>query len=183
MMETGMRGGMRRAVVADASAIARIHVETWRAAYAGVLPDSYLVGMTRGKQAAGWVRAIASERAGFLTLVMEEAGAGIVGFVSAGPVRKSGLPHDCGIKGEVCTLYVGSDWQGRGYGRALLQGALANLFENDLGGVVVWVLEANPSRFFYEAMGGARLATRHEMFAGADVGEIGYVWHQTSWGG
>ncbi len=179
-MGTGMRGGMRRATVADTPAIARIHVDTWRATYAGILPDAYLVGMTRVQQSASWQRAVAMDRGGYVTLVMEEAGTGIVGFASAGPVRKSGLPRGSGVRGEVYTLYVDDDWQGRGYGRALLQGTLANLFENGLGGIVVWVLEANPSRFFYEAMGGVRLAARHEMFAGADVGEIGYVWHAMS---
>jgi GNAT superfamily N-acetyltransferase len=177
-MEAGMRGGMRRATMADAMAIARVHVETWRTAYAGIVPDAYLVGMRRTQHAANWRRAIAGDRGGRLTLVMEEAGSGIVGFASGGPARRRDLPRDSDIRGEVYTLYVGGDWQGRGYGRALFQGVLANLFENDLGSVVVWVLEANPSRFFYEAMGGARLATRREMFAGADLAEIGYVWHE-----
>jgi ribosomal protein S18 acetylase RimI-like enzyme len=177
-MQDGIQGGMRRATPGDAAAIARIHVDAWRATYAGILPDAYLVGMRRMQQAAGWRRAIAGDRGARLTLVMEEAGAGIVGFVSGGPARKGGLPRGGGVRGEVYTLYVGGDWQGRGYGRALLYGVMASLFENDLGGVVVWVLEANPSRFFYEAMGGARLATRREMFAGADLAEIGYVWHE-----
>ena len=132
--------------------------------------------MQRDRQAAGWRRQISHDRDGRLTLVMEEEKGGIVGFASAGPVRKSGLPHGSGIRGEVYTLYVGGDWQGRGYGRALLHGAMAGLFENGLGGVVVWVLAANPSRFFYEAMGGARLATRRETFAGVDLDEVGYVW-------
>ena len=37
---------IRRAQAGDAEAIARIHVETWRATYAGLLPDRYLVGMS-----------------------------------------------------------------------------------------------------------------------------------------
>lgn len=179
-MDAGMRGGMRRATVADAAAIARIHVETWRATYAGMLPDDYLVNMHRGRQAAGWRRALAADRNGRLTLVMEEAGTGIVGFASGGPARLDGLPADLppdrSLRGEIYTLYVDVDAQGRGYGRALLHGLVANLIENDLGGVIVWVVEANPARFFYEAMGGRRLACRRERFAGAEVDEVAYVW-------
>ena len=47
---------LRPAKVADARAIARIHVETWRTTYAGILPDSTLVGMTVDGKAAGWRR-------------------------------------------------------------------------------------------------------------------------------
>lgn len=177
-MRGDMRGGMRQATVADAAAIARIHVETWRTTYAGILPDAYLVGLHRGRQAAGWRRSLAADRGGRLTLVMEEAGTGIVGFASAGPVRPAERPcASDDVRGEVYTLYVGSDWQGHGYGRALLQGVLANLVANDLGGVIAWVIEANPARFFYEAMGGVRLAARRERFAGSDLDEVGYVWH------
>lgn len=176
-MDAGMRGGMRRATVADAAAIARIHVDTWRSAYAGMLPDAYLVGLHRGRQAAGWRRQLAADRGASLTLVMEEAGTGIVGFAGAGPVRPHDLPAGSTVRGEVYTLYVDSDAQGRGYGRALLQGVMASLFGNDLGGIVVWVLAPNPARFFYEAMGGTPLATRRERFAGTDLEEVAYVWH------
>ena len=175
-MDAGMRGGMRRATVADAAAIARIHVDTWRATYAGILPTDYLVNLHRGRQAAGWRRNLVTQRSGKLTLVMEEAGTGIVGFASAGPARSGDLPLDSDINGEIYALYVGGDWQGRGYGHALLQGVVANLFENDRGAVAAWVIEANPSRFFYEAMGGVRLASRRERFAGIDLDEIAYVW-------
>jgi ribosomal protein S18 acetylase RimI-like enzyme len=184
MMDAGMRAGMRRATVADAAAIARINVETWRATYAGMLPDDSLVNQHRGRQAAGWRRNLAADRNGRLTLVMEEAGSGIVGFASGGPVRHDGLPADLLAtlppertpRGEIYTLYVDGDAQGHGYGRALLQGLVANLIANDLGGVLVWVVAANPARFFYEAMGGMRLAGRCERFAGADVEEITYLW-------
>jgi ribosomal protein S18 acetylase RimI-like enzyme len=175
-MDAGMRGGMRRATVADAAAIARIHVETWRATYAGMLPDTYLVNLYRGRQAAGWRRMLAGNRGPNVTLVMEEAGTGVVGFASAGLVRPHDMPAGGAVRGEIYTLYVDGDAQGRGYGRALLQGVMASLFGNGLGDVVVWVLAANPSRFFYEVMGGAPLATRRERFAGAEIDEVGYVW-------
>lgn len=175
-MKAGMQSGMRRATVADAASIARIHVDTWRATYAGILPDHYLVGMQRARQAASWRRAIGADRGGRMTLVMEGAGVGIVGFANTGPARKSGLPQGSDVRGEIYTLYVDPDWQGNGFGRALLNGGLATLVENNLSGVVVWVLEANPSRFFYEAMGGERIASRQETFAGVDLAEIGYAW-------
>jgi ribosomal protein S18 acetylase RimI-like enzyme len=71
---------------------------------------------------------------------------------------------------------VAPDWQGRGIGRLLLEGLLARLHEGGLGEAVVWVLGANPSRFFYEALGGRRVAERKERFAGVDLEEAAYAW-------
>ena len=49
---------IRRAAKADASAIARVHVETWQSAYAGLLPDMTLAQMSDVRQAAWWSRAL-----------------------------------------------------------------------------------------------------------------------------
>ena len=45
---------IRRAKRDDAAAIGRVHVETWQAAYAGMLPDAMLVGMSDVRQSAWW---------------------------------------------------------------------------------------------------------------------------------
>ena len=37
---------MREAILADAEAIATVHVRSWQAAYRGQLPDEYLDGLT-----------------------------------------------------------------------------------------------------------------------------------------
>ena len=45
-----------------------------------------------------------------------------------------------------------------------------------LDSAVIWVLAANPSRYFYEAMGGRREGERVERLWGADLKETGYGW-------
>ena len=47
---------LRLATQHDAEAIARIHVETWRSTYAGLLPDDLLIGMSIEKQKKMWHR-------------------------------------------------------------------------------------------------------------------------------
>ena len=42
--------------------------------------------------------------------------------------------------------------------------------------LAVWVLAGNPSRFFYEAIGGRRIALRTERMGDEDVQEIAYGW-------
>ena len=43
---------IRRAHKSDAAAIGRVHVETWQATYAGLLPDAMLAGMSDVRQSA-----------------------------------------------------------------------------------------------------------------------------------
>lgn len=163
----------------DAAAIARVHVDAWRAAYAGTVPDEYLIGMTEQAQAKAWRRLLAARRRQETVLVaevpggVEEAGAAaIVGFGSCGPQRMRALLYS----GEVYTLYVAPDWQGEGIGRRLLAALFRRLYENGVPDAVIWVLAANPARFFYEAMGGQRVAERQDSFAGAMLEETAYAW-------
>ena len=166
---------LRRARAGDAEAIARIHVETWRATYAGLLPDRYLVGMSAQGQGFAWRKAIARRGRNEAILVArardEQAAPGpIVGFGNAGPARSNLAPY----KAEVYTLYVALDWQGRGIGKQLLGGLFRGLVEAGLEDAYLWVLSSNPSRFFYEAMGGERAAERQEAFAGTLLDETAY---------
>ncbi len=164
---------LRAARPADAAAIARVHVETWRATYAGIVPDAYLVAMTESKQALQWNNAIRSVVAPEAVLVAESSdlpGGRIVGFGSCGRARQR--PG----AGEVFTLYVAPDWQGRGIGRRLLHGLLAKLERGGLNEALVWELSDNPARFFYEAMGARRAAERQGPFAGVHLEEAAYAW-------
>ncbi len=169
--------GLRPARPGDAPAIARVHVETWRAAYAGIVPDTYLVAMTESKQALQWNNTIRSAVAPEVVLVAESSdlpGGRIVGFGSCGRARKRPGAGPGG--GEIFTLYVAPDWQGRGIGRRLLHGLLAKLKTGGLNEALVWVLSDNPARFFYEAMGARRAAERQERFAGVELEEAAYAW-------
>jgi len=162
---------VRAAQRSDAASIARVHVETWRAAYPGIVPEDYLVRMTESHQTALWEASINGAHGADAVLVAEDTGgAGVVGFGNCGRARQ-----DSAI-GEVFTLYVANDWQGRGIGRALLGGLFGALRERGLTQVMIWVLSANPARFFYEAMGGKRRAERREPFYGMMLDETAYIW-------
>ena len=64
----------------------------------------------------------------------------------------------------------------------LLGGLFRGLVEAGLEDAYLWVLSSNPSRFFYEAMGGERAAERQEAFAGTLLDETAYGWPDlTAW--
>ena len=162
---------IERARPGDAGPLARVYVETWRAAYAGLLPDRVLVAMQESvhrARFAGWIGRQSDRQ---FILVARAQNAGVVGLCSAGQAR--GGPE---TEGEIYLLYVDQDWQNRGVGRSLLRAALRGLRAGGFRTVILWVLADNPSRFFYEATGGVRAAERTERLWGTDLREISYVW-------
>ena len=167
---------VRTAVPEDADGIARVHIETWQATYAGILPDSYLVALRQRDQARQWHALLNHAGQRDVALVLEARGErtrpAVLGFASAGPARDPGLLYDA----EVYTLYVGSDWQGQGLGRLLMGTLFRTLFDRGMEDAMLWVLAANPSRFFYQHMGGQVIARRDEHLAGARFPALAYGW-------
>lgn len=162
---------IRDAQAGDAPSIARVHVATWRTTYPGLIPDSILVGMSEQRHAEMWRRSIVNP-GGDVVVVAEHPRDGVVGFASCGARRGGNLP----FAGEVYTLYVQQDHQGRGLGRRLLAHSFAMLLGRGYPSAVVWVLATNPSRFFYRAMGGAHAADRTEALWGVLMDETAFGW-------
>lgn len=163
---------IRRAAVADAAAIAEVHVETWRDTYAGLVPSRVLVGMRRRHKAAMWSQALDRRRTRQVVMVAEDDAGAVVGFGSCGPAKGVDLDFD----GEVYTLYVLPDYQGRGIGARLLAGLFEALLVGGSRSALIWVLAGNPARFFYQTAGGAWIAVREERLWGATLREMAYGW-------
>jgi GNAT superfamily N-acetyltransferase len=151
----------------DAVGIGRVHVAAWRSAYATILPAAYLAGLSLVRQAAGYDRAIA---AGACVMVAEAEGR-VVGFATAAVTPGAELGE-----GEIQTLYVQDDWRDHGAGRALLRAVGLFLAGQGCTTAYLWVLRDNPSRWFYERLGGRPAARGTVPVAGQDVPQTAYVW-------
>lgn len=169
---------IRRAARGDAAAIGRVHVETWQATYAGLLPDAMLVAMSDVRQSAWWSQLLADPGEARGVFVADDQEAGVVGFGSCGPVRDppEGLDGREFRVGEVYTLYVEPDFQNLGLGRQLLGALFRQLKADRCDTAVLWMLAENPTRFFYEGLGGERVGERTDTMAGVDVEEIAFAW-------
>ena len=160
---------IRPARPGDASGIARLDIETWRTTYAGVLSASYLVGLSERRREIGWRMAILREPRD-VRVALDAAGM-ILGFGSCGPSRSE--RH---FPGEVFTLYVAPDQQNQGIGRRLLIALFRRLVASGLDAAIVWVLRDNPSRFFYERLGGHQTIRKAIPVGGSLVEAIAYGW-------
>lgn len=160
---------IRHAVPGDAGPIARLDVETWQAAYAGILGTPYLAGLSASRREIGWANVI--RRAPREVHVAVERNGGILGFGSCGACR--GEP---GYSGEVFTLYVAPDWQNQGIGRSLLLAMFTQLVAQGHRAAVIWVLRDNPARFFYQRLGGKEMRRKLLPFNGTQVAASGFGW-------
>jgi ribosomal protein S18 acetylase RimI-like enzyme len=164
---------LRAAVTADAGAIARVHVASWRTTYRGLMPQSYLDGLRLDDYTERWSRILEDPASRSIVFVVEEAEQ-VVGFASCGRER-DGDPR---YQGELYAIYLVREAQGRGHGGALVRACAAALAERGRTSMVIWVLRDNePARRFYERLGGAFLRERPLDFgAGFAAMEVAYLW-------
>ncbi len=139
---------IRRAVPTDVDALVRIQSDTWRAAYAQLVPAAALDRLSGPEARAAW-RAAVTAGGGYHVFVAGE-GEWTVGFCAA--VHHSGR-DGAGIA-EVATLLVEPRWGRRGHGGRLLAAAAAALRVDGAQYGLAWVPEADAaSRSFYKAAG------------------------------
>ena len=137
---------------ADIDAVAAMHVRTWQAGYAGIMPAEVLD--TLDPAAFAETRRARNAPPGARTLVAEDAGT-IVGFVSFGPHRRQNGDNQYvdGI-GEIYAIYVAPERWGTGAGRALMTAAREALAAAGRSELRLWVLAENHrARRFYERAG------------------------------
>lgn len=172
---------IRKARPADAIAIGAVHVAAWRSAYPGILPDNFLAKMSVSRHAAHYDAAIRNGGGVLVATasgsdVPSGSGSRIIGFATAGRARTTEIGGRRLGEGEVETLYVLDDWRERGVGRQLLHAAGAQLAEAGCRSAFLWVLKANPSRWFYERLGGRSVAEADILFAGENLTQLAFVW-------
>lgn len=139
---------VREARLEDAPAIAGVNIRSWRTAYAGILPDSFLEAMDVAEDEQRWRRAIrlASPKQRPV-LVAEGAEDSVVGFAVVGEDNEE--PGH----GLLFLLYVDPTAWGSRAGHELMAASEAWLAER-WDRAVLWVLEANErARRFYERAG------------------------------
>ena len=159
-----------RAHAGDGAAIAAIHVAVWRNAYPGILPDHTLAGLSQPRLAMQYEAAI-RRGAPMLVARTAEAPRRVVGFTTASR-SAPGAPAE----GEVETLYVLDDWREQGIGRLLLRHAARHLTLLSCGSLFLWVLADNPSRWFYEHLGGRPAMASVTRIGGRPLSQIAMVW-------
>jgi GNAT superfamily N-acetyltransferase len=125
---------VRPATTADAEAIARVQVITWRTAYRSLLPAQVLDEWDDDAAVTSWRAAVAAPpTSGHGVLVAVESGT-VVGFAAYGPTDDPGAA-------ELVTLLVEPRWGRRGHGSRLLAAVADLATERGVHSLQTWVPE------------------------------------------
>ncbi|HEV2216991.1 MAG TPA: GNAT family N-acetyltransferase [Candidatus Dormibacteraeota bacterium] len=167
---------IRRAVNTEdeAESLTRIHIDAWKWAYRGILPDHYLQGLDQEyeRRLHVWRRVLGADVARSAVWVADE-GDEAVGFASTGPSRAEGAPP---TEAELYSIYLLERVAGTGVGNALFTAANDEMRKQGYLIATLWVAEANlRARRFYAREGwtpdGGRMV---EHMAGFDLVEVRY---------
>lgn len=123
----------------DLFAISRIYERSWKYAYSGIIPKSYLDGIPSGK----WVPHL--DNAKMNTLVAVEKGE----FIGTASYCKSRF-SDFKDFGEIVSIYFLPEYMGKGYGKKLIKAVIEELMKLGYRDILLWVLEDNKrARVFF----------------------------------
>ncbi len=163
---------IREATCTDAAGIARVHVESWRTTYCGIVPEEFLAQLSYEQRADQWRRELCDGRGATFLYVAEKDAGEIVGFAAAGRQETDQSSPD----GELFAIYLLESFQHRGLGRELVR-PVADRFRRDgIHSMGVWVLADNPARDFYAALGGKPIRRQTIDLGGKTLDEIAYGW-------
>ena len=165
---------IRHAKPADAAALARVHVDSWRTTYAGIVPQEYLSSLSCSSSQATWNETLETIGNKTSLLVAEAHEDKVIGFAHCGPERAG----DGAYQGEIYSLYLLEEFQRKGLGRRLFLAVTKRLLDDGMSSMLLWVFEANlGARQFYESLGGENTSRSAVIkIAGSDLVEIAYGW-------
>jgi ribosomal protein S18 acetylase RimI-like enzyme len=140
---------IRKATIDDADTLAKLHIDSWRSAYRGLVSDSHLDSLDYERRAQRFRDSL--EQNAEETYLAEQDGE-IRGFVTLGGCRDTDVGQDA--TGEIWGIYLAPLYWRKGLGTALCRYGERLLKERRYRSATLWVFASNQqARRFYEAMG------------------------------
>ena len=158
-----------------------------------------MAGLDYGEREKRWHRLLADRRQ--IAFVAEDRDGRIVGFASGGPERsgsasasgtssctddpqiESGGPDPNAppeYSAELYAIYLYESDQRQGVGRRLVASLCSWFLSRGWHSMLTWVLTDNPSRNFYEALGGEEVRVETITIGGTELTEVAYGWSDIS---
>jgi GNAT superfamily N-acetyltransferase len=144
---------IRDAALADAPAIAGLHLRSWLAAYEAIAPAEAVRVLTEEVRRDRWTAMLAAPAPRWVCRVI--AAEGVIQAVGVACAPSEAL---FGERGEVRHLYVEPDLRRAGLGRRMMAELTGVIAGWDYAGLALSVVVENaPARAFYAALGGREI--------------------------
>lgn len=163
---------IRRATEEDVQGIAHVHVETWRSAYKGIIPDAYLDSLTIENRTKNWRRNLKTLHT--VIFVAENEYGDIIGFAAGGPEQT----RDPYYQAELYAIYLLDTYQQKGIGKQLVKSVVAFLATKNYNNIIIWALAENENRLFYESLGGQIVSSKSISIYKKELTAVGYGWNR-----
>ena len=153
------------ATAADADLLAALHTDSWRHAYAGLIPTEHLENHAPAERLATWRARMLEHAEAPLIVTLLRVDGKPAGFSCLMPLAEPGY----GI--YLDNLHVMADYQGLGLGKRLMTHCAARVaYEWPGKPLFLYVLDGNTqARAFYQALGGEESACFEDPFPGTDL--------------
>ncbi|WP_336046242.1 GNAT family N-acetyltransferase [Solibacillus ferritrahens] len=161
---------IRQAQLKDAAGIAKVHVDSWRTTYKGIIPDEYLDGLSYEQREELWERNMAAPDN--YIVVAENSDGHIVGFATAGKREENQTDKAA----DLTSIYLFADMQGYGIGKMLMKELFIYFTQNGYEKIFVEVLKDNKTRHFYEHYGAQLVKEVQIKIGGKALDELIYEW-------
>lgn len=152
---------IREAAIGDVSALAMLHVETFRETH-GAFPDSPTYSLRQHQ----WQKIFEDKNDSWFVLVIEKTGEGLIGFAKGQPYDHTDHP----FSGELNKIYLLRKYQKLGLGRQLVCAVAKEFLHRGIHSMLLFGDAQNPSNKFYERLGAGKLRSAKGEFHG------GYGW-------
>jgi 3-deoxy-manno-octulosonate cytidylyltransferase (CMP-KDO synthetase) len=160
----------RKAIAADALAVAKVHVESWRKSFAGIVPQEFLDNLTVERREPAFRQRF--DEADYKMFVAETAQRGIVGFADFGKARES----DFGFEAELYAIYLLPEFQGKKIGENLFRLCQKEMIADNFDSMYLMALAVSPYKSFYEKMGGELVGKGNHFLALVEYQTVIYGW-------
>ena len=132
---------VRPAIIEDAAAIARVHIQSWRETYSRLVEPGELDELSVERRAERWEQILSDEQ---VQVLVAEIGGELIGFASASPSTEPDAPRPLVLE----AIYALAEHHGSGAGQQLLDAAIGD------SPASLFVAEDNPrATRFYERNG------------------------------
>lgn len=164
----------REANLEDAPAVAKVHVESWRKSFAGIVPEEFLDSLSVEKRTKAFEQRLGE--ANYKMFVAEDSKKGIVGFADFGKARES----DFEFEAELYAIYLLREFQGKGIGENLFRLCQKAMIDEGFDSMYLKTLAISPYKSFYEKMGGQIVGRGNHFILLVEYETLVYGWENLS---